>query len=331
MKLGSLKTGGRDGTLIVVSTNLAQAVKVPEIASTMQAALDNWASVEAELKSVYDKLNGGKLAGAFALDHTALAAPLPRAYQWCDGSAYLSHAELVRKARNAEMPVSLYSDPMVYQGGSDTMIGARDDIVLADEAWGIDLEAELAIITDDVPMGVTAEEAIGHIKLVTILNDVSLRLLMPAELAKSFGFFQSKPSTAFAPVFVTPDELGDAWDGRKLSLPLVSHVNGELLGEPNAGVDLDFDFPTLIAHITKSRSLGAGTIIGSGTVSNRDRAAGAACLQERRMIEKIETGDFKTPFLKFGDVVRIDMADNSGKSIFGTIEQKVVKYQRSAA
>jgi len=229
------------------------------------------------------------------------------------------------------MPESLYSDPLIYQGGSDLMIGARDDIVLADEAWGIDLEAELAIITDDVPMGTTAEEAVDHIKLITILNDVSLRLLMPSELAKGFGFFQSKPSTAFAPVVVTPDELGEAWDGRKLSLPLVSHVNGELLGRPNAGVDLNFDFPTLIAHATKTRALGAGTIIGSGTVSNRDRSVGSACLQERRMIEKIETGEFKTPFLSFGDVVRIEMMDESGTSIFGPIEQKVVKFERAAA
>jgi fumarylacetoacetate (FAA) hydrolase len=331
MKLASLKAGGRDGTLIVVSKDLSKAVKVPEIATTMQLALDNWERVEGRLRSVYESLNAGDVAGAFDLDHTDLAAPLPRAYQWCDGSAYLSHAELVRKARGAEMPESLYSDPLIYQGGSDLMIGARDDIVLADEAWGIDLEAELAIITDDVPMGTTAEEAVEHIKLITILNDVSLRLLMPTELAKGFGFFQSKPSTAFAPVVVTPDELGEAWDGRKLSLPLVSHVNGELLGRPNAGVDLNFDFPTLIAHATKTRALGAGTIIGSGTVSNRDRSAGSACLQELRMIEKIETGEFKTPFLRFGDVVRIEMMDESGTSIFGPIEQKVVKFERAAA
>ncbi|MBK1838828.1 fumarylacetoacetate hydrolase family protein [Azospirillum sp. YIM B02556] len=330
MKLASLKAGGRDGTLVVVSKDLAKATKVPEIAATMQLALDRWSDVGERLRSVYDKLNGGEIADAFELNHADLAAPLPRAYQWCDGSAYLSHAELVRKARGAEMPESLYSDPLIYQGGSDQMIGPRDDIVLADEGWGIDLEAELAVITDDVPMGITAEEAVGHIKLVTILNDVSLRLLMPAELAKGFGFFQSKPSTAFAPVFVTPDELGDAWDGRKLSLPLVSHVNSELLGRPDAGVDLNFDFPTLVAHATKSRSLGAGTIIGSGTVSNRDRSVGSSCLQERRMIEKIETGEIKTPFLKFGDVVRVEMMDKTGTSIFGPIEQKVVRYERPA-
>ncbi|CAO3438329.1 fumarylacetoacetate hydrolase family protein [Azospirillum endophyticum] len=330
MKLASLKAGGRDGTLIVVGKDLAKATKVPEIAATMQRALDRWSDVEERLRSVYDTLNGGEIADAFELNHADLAAPLPRAYQWCDGSAYLSHAELVRKARGAEMPESLYSDPLIYQGGSDQMIGPRDDILLADEGWGIDLEAELAVITDDVPMGITAEEAVGHIKLVTILNDVSLRLLMPAELAKGFGFFQSKPSTAFAPVFVTPDELGDAWDGRKLSLPLVSHINSELLGRPDAGVDLNFDFPTLVAHATKSRSLGAGTIIGSGTVSNRDRSVGSSCLQERRMIEKIETGEIKTPFLKFGDVVRIEMMDKAGASIFGPIEQKVVRYERPA-
>ncbi|TWC76450.1 fumarylacetoacetate (FAA) hydrolase [Rhizobium sp. SJZ105] len=331
MKLGSLRAGGRDGTLVVVSKDLKRAVKVPKISATMQDALDRWATVEADLAAVYLKLNAGEIVDAFALDHTALAAPLPRAYQWCDGSAYLSHAELVRQARNAEMPQSLYSDPMVYQGAGDTLIGPREDIVLADEAWGIDLEGEIAVITDDVPMGTSADEALKHIKLITILNDVSLRLLMPNELAKSFGFFQSKPSTAFAPVFSTPDELGDAWDGRKLSLPLISHVNDEWLGQPNAGVDLDFDFPTLIAHITKSRSLSAGTIIGSGTVSNRDRSVGSSCLQERRMIEKIETGEFRTPFLKFGDKVRIDMVDKVGHSIFGPIEQTVVKYERSAS
>lgn len=223
------------------------------------------------------------------------------------------------------MPESLYHDPLMYQGGSDTMQGPRDDIVVADPAWGIDLEAEIAVITDDVPMGIGADEAVGHIKLVTIVNDVSLRLLMPAELAKGFGFFQSKPSTAFAPVVVTPDELGDAWNGRRLALPIISHVNGELLGQPNAGVDLDFDFATLIAHATKTRSLSAGSIIGSGTVSNRDQSVGSSCLQERRMIEKIETGEFRTPFLQYGDVVRIEMLDAGGATVFGAIEQRVTR------
>lgn len=325
MKLTSLKIGGRDGTLIVVSADLSRAVQVPNIARTMQAALDSWSEVEPKLREVYTALNDGQIGGAFALDVAALAAPLPRAFQWCDGSAYLSHAELVRKARGAEMPESLYHDPLVYQGGSDSMQGPRDDIVVSNPDWGIDLEAEIAVITDDVPMGVGVDEAAGHIKLITIVNDVSLRLLMPAELAKGFGFFQSKPSTAFAPVIVTPDELGDAWNGRRLALPIISHINGELLGRPNAGVDLDFDFATLIAHVAKTRSLCAGTIIGSGTVSNRDHSVGSSCLQERRMIEKIETGEFKTPFLQYGDLVRIEMLDASGNSLFGAIEQRVAR------
>ncbi|RWI57049.1 MAG: FAA hydrolase family protein [Mesorhizobium sp.] len=327
MKLGSLKTGGRDGTLIVASRDLTRAVAVPELARTMQVALDDWVHVEPRLQSVFEKLERDDLPEAFDLDVAALSAPLPRAYQWCDGSAYLSHAELVRKARGAEMPASLYSDPLIYQGAADLLLGPRDDIVLADEKWGIDLEAELAVITDDVPMGVSPADAAQHIKLLTILNDVSLRLLMPAELAKQFGFFQSKPSTAFAPVFVTPDELGDAWNGSVLSLPLISAVNGKELGRPNAGVDLDFDFPALISHATKSRGLGAGTIVGSGTVSNRDRSVGSSCLQERRMIEKIDRNEVTTPFLKFGDVIRIEMLDTNGASIFGSIEQTVVKYQ----
>ena len=325
MKLTSLRSVGRDGTLIVVSRDLSNAVCVPEIAGTMQAALDGWSEIEPRLLDVYDALNEGGVAGAFELDVAALAAPLPRAYQWCDGSAYLSHAELVRKARGAEMSESLYADPLMYQGGSDTMKGPRDDIVVADPAWGIDLEAEIAVITDDVPMGTAAEDAIGHIKLVTIVNDVSLRLLMPAELAKGFGFFQSKPSTAFAPVAVTPDELGDAWNGRRLALSMISHVNGELLGRPDAGVDLNFDFATLIAHASRTRALTAGTIVGSGTISNRDRSVGSSCLQERRMIEKIETGEFRTPFLQYGDAVRIEMLDANGTTVFGAIEQRVTR------
>ena len=324
MKLSSLRAGGRDGTLIVVSRNLAKGVRVPDIASTMQAALDSWEESAPKLQAVYDALNSGEAGDAFDLDANALAAPLPRAYQWCDGSAYLSHAELVRKARGAEMPESLYHDPLIYQGGSDTMQGPRDDIALVDPAWGLDLEAEIAVITDDVPRGVSADDAVAHIKLVTIVNDVSLRLLMPEELAKGFGFFQSKPSTAFAPVVVTPDELGSAWNGRRLALPVASHVNGALLGTPNAGDDLDFDFAALIAHATKTRALGAGTIVGSGTVSNRDLDVGSSCLQEKRMIEKIETGEFRTPFLQRGDMVRIEVLDAANQTIFGAIEQKVV-------
>jgi fumarylacetoacetate (FAA) hydrolase len=253
-------------------------------------------------------------------------APLPRAYQWCDGSAYLHHAELVRRARNAEMPKSLYSDPLMYQGGSDILLGARDDIPLVDDAWGLDLEAEIGVILDDVPMGTSAEDAAQYIRLVVLINDISLRNLIPSELAKQFGFFQSKPPTAFSPVVVTPDELGTAWNGRKLRLPVVSHVNQHELGHPNAGVDLDFDFTELIAHATKSRPLGAGTIIGSGTVSNRDPATGSSCLQGRRMLEIIAQGKPQTPFLTFGDTIKIDVQDENGRTVFGAIEQRVVKY-----
>jgi fumarylacetoacetate (FAA) hydrolase len=264
----------------------------------------------------------------FPLDPAALAAPLPRAYQWCDGSAYLHHVELVRKARKAEMPPSLYDDPLMYQGGSDGFIGARDDILVADEAWGIDLEAEVAVIVADVPMGASPDEAREAIRLVTLVNDVSLRNLIPGELAKGFGFLHGKPATAFAPVAATPDELGPAWDGGKLALPLVRHVNDRKLGAPNAGVDMNFDFPRLIAHAAKTRALAAGTIVGSGTVSNRDPAAGSSCLAERRMIETIEKGAPETPFLSFGDRVRIEMLDAEGRSIFGAIDQRVVQYRR---
>ena len=328
MKLATLRSpSSRDGTLVVVSRSLRLALPVPDIAATLQQALDDWAVLEPALSRRAAALESGEAPGAFAFDPAAAAAPLPRAYQWCDGSAYLSHAELVRRARNAEMPQSLYDDPLMYQGGSDRMTGPRDPIVVADEAWGIDLEAEVAVVTDDVPMGVSADEAAGHIVLVTILNDVSLRNLIPGELAKGFGFFQSKPATSFAPVAVTPDELGAAWDGRKLSLPLRSWVNDRWLGEPNSGHDMDFDFAQLIAHAAKSRALGAGTIVGSGTVSNRDRAVGSSCLAEVRMIETIETGNPKTDFLRFGDTVRIDMTDAGDASIFGTIEQTVARYE----
>jgi len=330
MKLATLKNNRRDGRVVLVDRDLRNAVAITDVGSTLQEVLDNWASVEATLKQRYEALNRGELQGAEKFDPAQAAAPLPRAYQWCDGSAYLSHAELVRKARNAEMPAFLYQDPLMYQGGSDSFIGARDDIEVADEAWGIDLEAEIAVITDDVPMGVSRERAREHIKLVTIVNDVSLRNLMPHELSKGFGFFHSKPSTAFAPVAVTPDELAPYWDGAKLSLPLISRVNGLELGRPNGGADLDFDFPTLIAHAARTRRLIAGTIIGSGTVSNRDPGVGSSCLQERRMIEKIDTGEMKTPFLAFGDRVEIDMTNPEGRSIFGAIDQRVVRYVPSA-
>jgi fumarylacetoacetate (FAA) hydrolase len=328
MKLASLKQGGRDGTLVVVSRDLARAACVPAIVRTMQALLDGWEGRVGRLEEAYALLNAGEMPDDFPLDPAALAAPLPRAYQWCDGSAYLHHVELVRKARKAEMPPSLYDDPLMYQGGSDGFIGPRDDILVADEAWGIDLEAEVAVIVADVPMGASPDESRKAIRLVTLVNDVSLRNLIPGELAKGFGFLHGKPASAFAPVAATPDELGPAWDGGKLALPLVSHVNDRKLGAPNAGVDMNFDFPRLIAHAAKTRALAAGTIVGSGTVSNRDLATGSACLAERRMIETIEKGAPETPFLRFGDRVRIEMRDADGRSIFGAIDQRVAPYRR---
>jgi len=327
VKLASLKRGGRDGTLVVVSRDLRRCVPVPEAAPTLQRALDDWSRAEPVLRTEAARLEEGKVANAEPFDPALVAAPLPRAYQWLDGSAYLYHVELVRKARKAEMPPSFYSDPLMYQGGSDSFIGPTDDILAGDEAWGIDFESEVAVVTDDVPMGSSSAGAAGHIKLLMLVNDVSLRNLIPTELAKGFGFVQGKPATAFSPVAVTPDELGSAWDGRKVNLPLASSLNGKLFGRPNAGADMNFDFPTLIAHASRTRELEAGTIVGSGTVSNRDPAAGSACLAERRMIETIEDGAPKTPFLKFGDRIRIEMLDGEGRSIFGAIDQKVVRFQ----
>jgi fumarylacetoacetate (FAA) hydrolase len=331
MKLATLKEGGRDGTLVVVSRDLAVCASAPQAAPTLQAALDDWRRCEAELRELYRLLNFRQLDRARPFDAAAVASPLPRAYQWADGSAYLHHAELVRKARKAEMPQSLYSDPLMYQGGSDSFVGPTDDILAADEAWGIDFEAEVAILTDDVPMGVAPAAAGGHIRLVMLVNDVSLRNLIPGELAKGFGFFQSKPATAFSPVAVTPDELGEAWDGRTVHLPLVCHLNGEEFGRPDAGRDMNFDFPALIAHAARTRALAAGSIVGSGTVSNRNPdMVGSCCIAERRMIETIEEGAPKTPFLRFGDRVRIEMFDAQGRSIFGAICQRVAQYREPA-
>lgn len=324
MKLATIRNGSRDGHLHVVSRDLSRMV--PTVGTrTLQDALDDWERSEPALRALAEKLESDSLPDARPFRQEDCASPLPRAYGWCDGSAYLSHAELVRKARNAEMPQSLYSDPLIYQGGSDTFLAPRGAIPLADESWGLDLEAEVAVIVDDVPMGVTEAEAASFIRLIMIVNDTSLRNLIPSELSKQFGFFQSKPPTAFSPIAATPDELGKAWDGRKAMLPIVSHVNGTEVGRPNAGSDLNFDFAVLIAHAAKTRPLGAGTIIGSGTVSNRDRAVGSSCLQELRMIEKIETGEFRTPFLAIGDTVRIEMFGVEGSSIFGAIEQVVVR------
>ena len=326
MKLASLNQG-RDGVLVVVSRDLRRATKVPAIAATMQAALDHWAVSKPKLEAVYQRLNDGLEQGAFAFDQAACHSPLPRAYHWADGSAYVNHVELVRKARGAEMPESFWHDPLMYQGGADCFIAPQAPIQMADEAWGIDLEAEIAVITDDVPMGVTAAEAAQHIQLLMLVNDVSLRNLIPGELAKGFGFYQSKPSSSFSPVAITPDELGDAWRDGKVHRPLVSHINGALFGQPDAGVDMTFNFPTLVAHAAKTRPLGTGSIIGSGTVSNYDRSAGSSCLAEKRMLEIVEQGEAKTPFLKFGDRVRIEMFDAAGHSLFGAIDQAVERYE----
>ena len=331
MKLATLKDGTRDGTLLVVSRDLAKAEKADHVAPTLQAALDDWDYCAPQLVQLYDQLNDAPSNRAFALDPAQLMAPLPRAYQWADGSAYLNHVELVRKARGAEMPPEFKKEPLMYQGGSDSMLGARDEIVIPDEAWGIDLEAEVAVVTGDVPMGIERDKAPGTVRLLMLLNDVSLRNLVPAELGKGFGFFNSKAWTAFSPVAVTPDELGEAWDGRRLHLPLLVHVNGKELGHPNAGKDMNFHFGQLIAHAAKTRPLGAGTIVGSGTVSNKERAAGCACLAEKRALETIKHGEPKTPFLKYGDAVRIEMLDAEGRSIFGAIEQLVAPVEQKSA
>lgn len=326
MKLASLKEG-RDGRLVVVNRDMSACVAVPQIALTLQAALDNWAKVAPRLEATYNQLNDARLAEAMHFDPAEVAAPLPRAYQWADGSAYVNHVELVRKARGAELPPSFWTDPLMYQGGSDGFIGPTDDILAIDEAHGIDFESEVAVIVDDVPMGIAPEKAGSHIKLLMLVNDVSLRNLIPNELAKGFGFFHGKPATAFSPVAVTPDELGTAWDGRKVHLPLRSELNGRLFGEPDAGTDMTFDFCQLVAHAARTRFLGAGTIIGSGTVSNLDRSKGSSCLAERRMLETIEKGKPETPFMRFGDRIRIEMLGPDGHSIFGAIDQKVAQYK----
>ena len=325
MKLASLKRG-RDGELVVVSRDLSRALSANPIAPTLQAALDNWTATAPALKRLYNDLNSGKFDGTFAFEPAQCASPLPRAYQWADGSAYVNHVELVRKARGAELPTEFWTDPLMYQGGSDSFIGPRDPILAESEDWGIDLEGEVAVISDDVPMGTKADKAGAHVRLLMLVNDVSLRNLIPKELGKGFGFFHGKPATAFSPVAVTPDELGDAWDGHKLHLPLVVHLNGQLFGKPNAGVDMTFDFPTLIAHAARTRELEAGSIIGSGTISNVDRSSGSACLAEKRMLEIVADGKAVTPFLKFGDRVRLEMFDARDQSIFGAIEQEVVRY-----
>ncbi len=327
MKLASLKSG-RDGALVVVSRDLSRCVAVPHIAMTMQHALDHWDEAAPRLMRVYDLLNEGPVDGEHPFEARACASPLPRAYQWADGSAYVTHVELVRKARGAEMPPSFWTDPLMYQGGSDSFIGPCDPILAADESWGIDFEGEVAVITDDVPMGTDAAYAEKHIKLLMLVNDVSLRNLIPAELAKNFGFFQSKPASAFSPVAVTPDELDRAWSDGKAHLPLTVTYNGTRFGAPNAGVDMTFSFLELIAHAAKTRALVAGSIVGSGTVSNKNGDVGSACLAEKRTLETIASGKPTTPFMKFGDRIRIEMFDLDGKSVFGAIDQVVAKYEQ---
>jgi len=324
MKLASINQG-RDGELIVVDNQMQRYVLATEIAPTLQAALDNWDNCKEPLAALYLQLENGEIDSQ-AFNSEICASPLPRAFQWADGSAYVNHVELVRKARNAEMPSSFWTDPLMYQGGSDSFLGPREDIAVADEAWGIDFEAEVAVIVGDVPMGISSSEATKYIQLVMLVNDVSLRNLIPGELAKGFGFFHAKPSSAFSPVAVTPDVLGSAWDGAKLHLPLRAILNGDLVGEPNAGVDMTFDFGQLIAHAAKTRPLCAGTIVGSGTVSNLDRSKGSCCLAEVRMLETIANGSATTEFMSFGDRIQIDMLDDNGQSIFGEIDQKVTKY-----
>jgi fumarylacetoacetate (FAA) hydrolase len=323
MRLASLK-GGRDGRLAVVSSDLSRMSVVPEIAPTLQAALDAWADLEPKLRAVAGRLERGELAGQ-AFDPAACAAPLPRAYQFADGSAYLNHVRLVRQARGSELPESFLHDPLMYQGASDGFLGPCDPIPVADEAFGIDLEAEVAVITDDVPMAVSPAAAQAHIKLVMLLNDVSLRRLIPDELAKGFGFFHGKPRSACSPVAITPGGLAGAWRDGRLHGPLRSWIDGRELGRPDAGVEMQFDFGQLIAHAARTRPLAAGTIVGSGTVSNQDRAAGSSCLAEVRTIEAIEQGRATTSFLRFGDRVRIEMLDGD-RSIFGAIDQEVVRY-----
>ncbi len=336
MKLATLRDGSRDGQLAVVSRDLTRCLPATGIAPTLQAALDDWADIAPKLNELADRLEAVPPLGDRFREREA-HSPLPRAYQWADGSAYVNHVELVRKARGAEMPESFWTDPLMYQGGSDTFLAPREPIRMADEAWGIDMEGEVAAIVDDVPMGASVDQVKEAIRLIMLVNDVSLRGLIPAELGKGFGFFQSKPSTAFSPVAVTPDELGKAWDGGKVNLPLSVDLNGEPFGRAEAGIDMTFDFPTLIAHAARTRPLGAGAIIGSGTVSNKlddgpgksvkDGGAGYSCIAEIRMIETINEGAPRTPFMRFGDTVRIEMKDETGHSIFGAIEQTVEQYE----
>ncbi|WP_158937093.1 fumarylacetoacetate hydrolase family protein [Burkholderia sp. S171] len=324
MKLATLKDGTRDGQLVVVSRDLRTAAIADAIAPTLQRALDDWTFYAPQLLDLSDSLNQGRARHSFAFDPKACMAPLPRAFQWADGSAYVNHVELVRRARKAEMPPEFWTDPLMYQGGGDDLLGAEDDIVCASEAYGIDFEAEVAVITTDVPMAVKPADALRHVRLLMLVNDVSLRNLIPAELGKGFGFFQSKPATAFSPVAVTPDELGDAWHEGRVHRPMTVHWNGKKVGQPDCGTDMVFNFGELIAHAAKTRNVRAGSIVGSGTVSNKDTKRGYCCIAEKRCLETIEHGAPTTEFMKFGDSVKIEIFDEAGRSIFGAIDQSVV-------
>jgi fumarylacetoacetate (FAA) hydrolase len=335
MKLASLKHG-RDGRLVVVSRDLSRAADASAVAPTLRSALDDWGAAESRLTEIADALEADRIAH-FPFDPAKCAAPLPRSFGWADGSAYVNHVALVRRARGAELPASFWTDPLMYRGASDGFLGPHDPIPVGDLAWGVDLEAEVAVILGDVPQGATPDQAAGTIRLIMLLNDTSYRNLIPPELAKGFGFLQGKGQTTFSPVAVTPDELGRAWDGAKVNLPLVSRINGAVFGRPNAGVDMTFDFSALIAHAVKTRPLAAGAIIGSGTVSNRDAdggpglpvpegGVGYSCIAEIRSVETIRFGAPKTPFLSFGDRVSIEMQDGDGRSIFGAIDQEVVRF-----
>ena len=328
MKLGSLKEGGRDGTLVVVSRDLQTAVRADDIAPTLQRALEDWEAIAPRLNALSEELNAGQAVGAFDLDMHLLAAPLPRAYEFVDGSAYLPHVERVRRARGAQVPESFYVDPLMYQAVSAGFLGPRDPVRVVSADYGIDLEAEVVVVTDDVPMAVTPEQAAEHIQLIGLVNDVSLRNLIPPELAKGFGFLQSKPRSALSPVFVTPDELGEAWQGNKVHLAMLTHINGAWFGAPEAGVDMQFDFAQLVAHAAKTRPLSAGTLVGSGTVANEDTSLGASCFAEQRTVETLRDGKPSTPFMTFGDRVRIEMKDRDGRSVFGAIEQTIEQQPR---
>lgn len=324
MKLATYKNGRRDGKLMVVKRDLSACLDVSSIAANMQNLLDNWNDLSPAVEAKFEELETGRVAGD-AFDLAQVLAPLPRAYEWIDGSAYINHIVLVRKARGAEPPATLRTDPLVYQGGSGVFLSCIDDIALADQSWGLDFESEVVVVLDDVPQGIKASEVEGHIKLIGLCNDISLRNLIPAELQKGFGFFNSKPASSFSPVFVTPNEVEGFWQDGRLNLPMLTFYNGEKFGDPNAGPEMFFSFHQLVEHIAKTRSFTAGTIIGSGTVSNEDRDRGSSCLAEKRMIEKIEQGEITTAFMKPGDTVEIEMNDPSGQSIFGRISQKVVK------